>query len=119
MDVSLLNASGELLSPPIWVDHNAPTPRLDAPGTLSDLARFGVVLRDGLGLLLYDEDAEDDTIDDLIAVGVARFDRQRDRWVADIDSSAQPAYGHFSDLDEPTQRLWRRYRPENGKPFRT
>ena len=106
MVTSLTNDFGELLSPPVGVDHNDATPQLDTRGALSDLARFGIELRDGLTLLVYDEDAEDGRIDDLIGTGVARFDRQRDRWVADIDWSSLPAYVHFSDpmSARPVQR---------------
>jgi hypothetical protein len=116
--VSLLDTSGELLSPPIWVDHNDPTPRLDAPGTQVDLARNGIVLADGLRLLLYDHDAEDGKVDDLVAIGIVRFDGGLGRWVADIcQEFAHSSYVHFSGLDAATQVQWLRRRPENGKPY--
>jgi hypothetical protein len=117
--VSLLNAAGELLSPPVCADHNDPTPSLNGPGTQSDLSRYGITLTEGQCLLLYDDDAEDGKIDDLIAVGIARRDRELDHWVAEIDRSVTgSAYVHFSELDDSTQRHWLRHRPDNGKPYR-
>ncbi|MBK5286970.1 MAG: hypothetical protein JJE46_00755 [Acidimicrobiia bacterium] len=118
MAVSLLDTSGELVSPPIWVDHNDPTPRLDASETQADLARNGIVLADGLRLLLYDDDAEDGKVDDLLAIGIVRFDGGLGRWVADISRDfADGAYVHFSGVDAATQVRWLRHRPENGQPY--
>ena len=113
MAVDVRGADGALVSPPIWVDHNRNPPRLDFPETRHDLERFGISLVEGQRLVLWDADANDDgEVDDLIATGVAFRDEEH-RWLAAIVGGE---YAHFSDLDESTKALWRRYRPENGEP---
>jgi hypothetical protein len=81
---------GQLISPPVSVDFMRTDwerrVRLDLPGTCRALQRWGIELVDGLRLVLYDEDADaDGRIDDLVAVGTVRYDRDEDRWVAEID----------------------------------
>jgi len=63
---------GSLISPPIWIDfmrtRGRAQLRMDCPGTLKDVKRYDIELRDGLRLLVYDEDGDDEgLVDDLIA----------------------------------------------------
>ena len=63
--------------------------RLNAAGTLSDLAAQGVELREGLRLLLYSVDAQaDGTNDDLVVEGIVELDRASGTWAARIDWDA-------------------------------
>jgi hypothetical protein len=62
---------------------------LDTPGTRADLARLGIELKDGLELLLYEDDADAyGRLDPLLAEGIVRFDSEKQRWVAEIDRNA-------------------------------
>jgi hypothetical protein len=59
---------------------------LTCRGTLQDLDRFGIQLREGLRLTLYTDDADDEgRSDELRAEGVLHFDETARRWVATID----------------------------------
>lgn len=59
---------------------------LDLVGTREDLARHGIVLREGMTLLLYSDDADvDGKSDALLVEGRVHFDSSTDMWVAVID----------------------------------
>lgn len=59
--------------------------RLDARGTLDDLARLGLSLSDGLALTLYTDDADEaGRPDDLLADAVVRPGEGKG-WVAEVD----------------------------------
>ena len=59
---------------------------LIAQGTLADLVRAGIELRDGLPLSVYSDDADDKgQPDDLLADGTVCFDEAHKRWVLQID----------------------------------
>lgn len=63
--------------------------RLNCVGTTKDLARHNVELRDGLTLLLYADDLDDDgQPDQLLAEGVVSYSENEHIWVAAIDSAA-------------------------------
>jgi hypothetical protein len=51
--------------------------RLNGVGTIEDLAREGVELKDGQSIVVYDEDLEAD--------GVVRFSSHEGLWIAQID----------------------------------
>jgi hypothetical protein len=55
---------------------------LDTYGSLRDLSNAGVVLRDGLELVAYDES---DDVEDLEIHGVVRYDIKRQWWVVESD----------------------------------
>jgi hypothetical protein len=60
--------------------------RLTCVGTIKDLSTQGIRLREGLELLLYDADADDQgRPDELRAEGVVTFSSEEHRWVAVID----------------------------------
>ena len=62
--------------------------RMTCAGTLQDLERHGVRLRDGLVLTLYTDDADDHgRPDELRAEGVVHYDEVQGCWVAEIDWS--------------------------------
>jgi hypothetical protein len=67
--------------PSIYADFNNADPRgclrLNCVGTIQDLSRQGVRLREGLPLLLHDEELEAD--------GEAHFSSDEGVWVAVID----------------------------------
>jgi hypothetical protein len=59
---------------------------LTCRGTLQDLQRHGIQLREGLHLTLYTDDADEEgRSDELRADGVVHFDESARRWVATID----------------------------------
>ncbi|MCI0486512.1 MAG: hypothetical protein L0229_07915 [Blastocatellia bacterium] len=70
--------------PRVFADsHNADVQgrlRLNCIGTVQDLARQQISLRDGQRLTLYSEDLEVD--------GVVRYSREENMWVAVIDWNA-------------------------------
>jgi hypothetical protein len=79
--------------PKVYVDfHNADSQgrvRLNCVGTLEDLGRQQVGLRDGLMLTLYSDDADDQgRLDELLAEGVVSFSPDEQCWVATIDWAA-------------------------------
>ena len=60
--------------------------RLTCAGTVRDLERQGVQLREGLVLALYSDDADDDgRPDELRAEGIVRRDDGQGCWVAEVD----------------------------------
>jgi hypothetical protein len=63
--------------------------RLDCVGTLEDLSRQQVNLREGLMLTLYSDDSDDQgRLDELMAEGVVTFSKEENCWVAAIDWNA-------------------------------
>src|SRR5277367_1488577 len=55
-------------------------------GTKNDLERTRLVLKDGLRVQFYCDDAADDgTADDLLFEGVVKFDSDKHEWYALID----------------------------------
>lgn len=63
--------------------------RLNTVGTARDLAEQGLELSEGLGLLLYSDDADDrGNRDDLVVEGVATYSNEEHCWVARIDWTA-------------------------------
>ena len=60
--------------------------RLTCAGTLQDLERQGIELREGLVLTLYTDDENDQgQPDELCAEGVAHYDEGAQCWVATIE----------------------------------
>jgi hypothetical protein len=60
--------------------------KLTCRGTLQDLQRNGIQLRDGLRLTFFTDDADDQgRPDDLLADGVVQFDAAEWCWVAAVD----------------------------------
>lgn len=69
---------------------------LTCVGTIEDLERLGIGLREGLEFTFYTDDANDHgEPDDLIVDGVVEYDRGHQRWVAKVDWSTVK---HTSDL---------------------
>lgn len=63
--------------------------RLTCAGTVEDLTRLGIELREGLALMCYMDDADDQgRPDELRAEGVVHFNETERCWVASIDWSA-------------------------------
>ncbi len=55
-------------------------------GTHRDLEKQNIVLSEGLELVFYNDDADDDgNPDDLVVSGVVEYDKEKERWTADID----------------------------------
>lgn len=89
-----------MAKPKVYVDfHNADAQgrvRLNCVGTLEDLSRQQVQLRDGLALALFSDDLYDQgRPDELLVDGVVSFSEQEHCWVAVIDWDA---IRHASDL---------------------
>lgn len=63
--------------------------RLTCAGTVADLTRQGIELREGLVLTFCMDDADDQgQPDELLADGVVQFDPTKRLWVAAVDWSA-------------------------------
>ena len=63
--------------------------RLTCAGTLEDLQREGIQLREGLALLLYTDDGDvHGNSDELRADGVVHYNEEEKCWVAAINWSA-------------------------------
>jgi hypothetical protein len=63
--------------------------RLTCAGTLADLEREGIRLREGLALTFYTDDADDQgQPDELRVEGVVRYDHESQCWVAAVDWDA-------------------------------
>jgi hypothetical protein len=113
--IALRRGDGRLWSLPIWVDfmnvdRNGCIP-LDYPGTRRDLNLWGVELCAGMRIILYEGDADDSgQIDDLVAVGIVRFDADERRWVAE---SWEPTV-HASELDQESRQLYDATRRGDG-----
>ncbi len=73
--------------------------RLTCVGTIDDLARQGIELRQGLVLTFYMDDADDQGgPDELLGDGVVHYDENERSWVASIDWST---IRHASDEGKP------------------
>ncbi len=73
---------------------------LSCYGTMQDLARYGIELREGLALTFYSDDADDaGNPDDLIVEGVVQYDKTSNQWVALIDWNAIRHVSDESDED--------------------
>ena len=82
-----------MVKPKVYADfHNADTNgrvRLNCVGTIEDLARQGITLRDGMPLTLYSDDLDTEgQLDELLVDGVVAFSDEEHCWVAAIDWSA-------------------------------
>ena len=63
--------------------------RLTCAGTIADLDRYGIKLREGLTLTFYMDDADDEgKSDELLAEGVVHYLAEDKAWVAAVDWSA-------------------------------
>lgn len=63
--------------------------RLNCDGTLQDLARQGIQLRNGLGLELYCDDTDGNgKYNELRAVAIVEYSSEEQMWVASINWSA-------------------------------
>jgi len=76
--------------PLIYVDFQNADPqgrlRLTCAGTINDLARYGLQLREGLQLELYSDDANEAGEDDPLRVaGIVRYSQEEQCWVSEID----------------------------------
>ena len=82
-----------MVKPKVYADfHNADANgrlRLNCVGTIEDLARQGIRLRDGMLLTLYSDDLDaKGQLDELLVDGVVSFSEEEHCWVAAIDWSA-------------------------------
>jgi hypothetical protein len=82
-----------MVKPKVYADfHNADGQgriRLNCVGTIEDLARQQIKLRDGLLLALYSDDLDDaGRLDELLVDGVVSFSEEEHCWVATIDWAA-------------------------------
>ncbi len=82
-----------MVKPKVYADfHNADANgrlRLSCVGTIEDLGRQGVTLREGLLLTLYSDDLDaEGQLDELLVDGVVSFSEEEHCWVATIDWSA-------------------------------
>ena len=99
--------------PRIYADfHNADPEgrlRLNCVGTTKDLAREQVVLRQGLLLTLYSDDADaEGNSDDLEVSGVVEYSETEKCWVARVDWNA---IRHGSELDPDSDKTNRPQMP--------
>jgi len=106
-DAVITGTGGRLRSPPVWVDFASQDGkcrlRLDFPGTVHDLTAHAIELVEGMELVLYQDDMdEEDRVDDLVCVATAVFDTDRDRWAAE---EWEPLV-HVSDLDDRDRMLY-------------
>src|SRR5438874_1011218 len=63
--------------------------RLNCVGTIENLARQGVALREGMLLTLYSDDLDaEGRLDELLVDGVVSFSEDEHCWVAAVDWSA-------------------------------
>ena len=82
-----------MTSPRIYADFNNTDIhgrlRLNCVGTTKDLARHNVELRNGLTLLVYSDDLDDEGwSDEILAEGVVSYSEDEHVWVAAIDWGA-------------------------------
>jgi hypothetical protein len=100
-----------MIEPHIYADfHNADTRgrvRLNCVGTVEDLARQQVQLREGLTLTLYSDDADvDGKFTELQVPGVVEYSKDERCWVAVIDWTAiQHVPAQPSERDNGTNAL--------------
>lgn len=95
--------------PRVYADfHNADAEgrlRLNCVGTTKDLARQQVMLRPGLLLTLYSDDADaDGTPDDLEVSGMVEYSEAEQCWVARVDWSAIRHASESHPYDDPADR---------------
>jgi len=106
------------MNPRIYADFNYTDVRGRLPltrrGTLEDLARLGVELREGLRVMLYTDDADDEgNLDAMFVAGLVTRSQEDDCWVAvidwdaiqhtsDIEKSNNNGHGQFSIVAPPT-----------------
>ena len=95
-----------MTKPKVYADfHNADSQgrlRLNSVGTIEDLARQQIELRQGLTLTLYSDDLDDEgVLDKLLVDGVVSFSEEEECWVAIID---WPAIRHSSDRPAEVER---------------
>jgi hypothetical protein len=89
--------------PKVYADfHNADPSgrlRLTCVGTLEDLSRQQVELREGLTLTLYSDDLDDKgDADELLIEGIVSFSKEEHCWVASIDWDT---IRHASEVSRP------------------
>ena len=82
-----------MAGPRIYADfHNADPQgrlRLNCVGTVEDLSRQQIELREGLLLTLYSDDLDGEgQLDELLADGIVEYSEEEHCWVATIDWSA-------------------------------
>jgi hypothetical protein len=82
-----------MVKPKVYADfHNADANgrlRLNCVGTVEDLARLGVTLRNGMSLTFYSDDLDAQAqLDELLVDGIVSFSEEEHCWVAAIDWSA-------------------------------
>jgi hypothetical protein len=84
---------GAMMPPRVYADFQNADPsgriRLNCTGTLADLARERIELREGLPLTLYADDFDNNgQPDELITHGVASYSHDEHCWVATVDWGA-------------------------------
>ena len=82
-----------MTKPKVYADFNDADPqgriRLNCVGALEDLSRQRVSLRDGLVLMLYSDDLDDQgRLDELLVDGTVSFSEEEHCWVASVDWQA-------------------------------
>jgi hypothetical protein len=82
-----------MVKPKVYADfHNADASgrvRLNCVGSIEDLARQGIALREGMALTLYADDLDTQgRPDELLADGIVSFSEEEHCWVAAVDWSA-------------------------------
>jgi hypothetical protein len=92
------------VNPRVFVDFGNTDPqgrvRLNCAGTDESLKKQRIELREGLNLLLYSDDSDEQgRLDDLLVDGVAAYSKEEQIWVAIIDWSA---IHHASDDKKTT-----------------
>ncbi len=77
--------------------------RLNCAGTIDDLQREAIILREGLVLALYSDDGDaNGNVDNLVVDGIVSFSGDESCWVAAIDWNAVQ---HESKLQSTTPPL--------------
>ena len=100
---SSLNSTIKQIDKPVrlWADFNATGDfglRLNCNGTVKDLKSQDIELIDGMELLLWDEDFNDnEERDDLIVSAIARFNDKRNYWEGEFEWSK---IRHESDINK-------------------
>jgi hypothetical protein len=107
-----------MVKPKVFVDfHNADPAgrvRLNCIGTMEDLSRQGIKLREGLDLALYSDDCDGKgQPDELLADGVVSFSEEEHCWVASIDWAA---IRHASDAVKAGARSDKHTSPPVSEP---
>ncbi|MBL4752584.1 MAG: hypothetical protein JKY52_03140 [Flavobacteriales bacterium] len=91
----------------LWADFNASSDfglRLNCNGTLKDLEKRNLILEEGMELLLWGEDYnEDDERDDLIVVATARYNSKRSIWEGEFDWNEIRHESELKNNDTTTQ----------------